>query len=634
MPLDGISATFLAEEFRHELVGARLSKIFQPTRDHLFLAFRRDGRSIGLHLSASPSRPLAYLGEAQAKNPPEAPAFCMLLRKELGGSILSDVEQPPAERIFHFCFETRNELGDKVQLKLVVELMGRHSNILLLREDGVIRDAIRHVDHSLNRVRELMPARPYLPPPAQNKLLPSEVLASRPGPQAAFPFLGKADSLPISRLLLATLAGFSPLLCEEVLSRAGLSPDLTGTALSLAQRCHLSDVLEDLLRDITEGRYAPALYYLNAEDERPGDFYSLSLHLFPRKTECPSLSAAMSAFYEGEDRAEQFALARKRLERDLQHLVKNNARKRNLHAADLAEGEKSSQDQLRGELLQSQIYAIPAKAEHFAVANYYEEGQPLVDIPLDPALSPAKNIENYYRRARREKEKERRARLYLQADEAEAKWLDSLAALLERASDDADLAAIRDELQTASRQQRGQAISPARNPLISRNQLLNPGKPGRRHRRYSPQPGRKAASGSSSAPLALRYFQTSEGFLVRVGRNNLANDRLTLHEARKSDIWFHVQKMPGSHVILEAAAADSPRAFAEAASLAAYYSSATRAGSAARVNVDYCPVRNVWKARGARPGQVLYEHYRSLAVEAKIPDGVKQENEAARTGKD
>lgn len=626
MPLDGISAHFLNQELVSALQGAKLAHIDQVDRHSLYLTFRRKGEKTGVFLSINPSQSFLFLSKQTPPVGADQGPFVQLLQKKLAGFTLLTCKNPPAERIFQFHFEGRNQIGETEKLCLIAEIMGKYSNLILLRADGSIYDAMRHVDHSVNRYREVMPARKYVAPPPQEKLFWQDLLAEhaeeiRQG-QAHFSFLESDRKVTVERFLVQELAGCSPLLARDLVYRAGLPETYYMSDLSPADRHKLSQVLAQTLLKIEQGDIAPALYYLEPEKRLAQDFYSLELAGFPYKESYPGLHAAMAAYYSKQWQQAAFRKAAQRLGSQLAKLGKNLRRKQALHAGDLREGKKAAEYKLYGDLLQAKIYQIPAKAKQVTVENYYEPDLPQLEIPLDPSLSPAQNIDHYYKRYRKAKAKYAMAREFLTEDQHNLDWWGNLMTLFERAENEEDLAAIEDELEALTRRKR-RAPAASEQPDIPMGQLLNPGRPGKK-KKYKEPKGQKKKVKKTNAPqrkvYPFREFRSSDGFSIQVGRNNLENDRLTFKHSRKDDLWFHARQLPGSHTVLHLEGkTPSDQAILEAAQIAAYYSSANQTVMGAKVEVDYCPIKYVKNIPGTKPGLVNYSNHRTAYVEAKLP---------------
>ena len=617
MPLDGIFAKHLCLELNQRLQGARVQKIFQPTRFSLSFSLRKDGQAEELSISANPSNPTIGLDFPSVPNPQNPPPFCMLLRKHLIGGEILGVEQPEGERIFRLRILSRDELGDLTEKILVAELMGRHSNLILLRADGIILDAIRHIDHSVNRFREIMPARPYLAPPAQERDSSEELY--RKLKENGSSALSWDSNKILEKMLMQSCAGFSPVLAREVAFRADLPSDRPCSSLDSKEQGRVVNAYLEVLKEIIESPAQPALYYRMADDQLPYDFHTIALQHFPKSSKRSSPSKVMRDFDELRGAWDRFVQKKNSLQNKLEKLEKQNARKEELHRGDLREGKKADKYQLYGELVQSKIYALKDKMKSIEVENYYEEGQPLVEIPLDPRLSPAGNVENYFKRYRKAKEKERLAESFLNKDSLEKEWLGSLSVALQRAENLRDLQAIEDEVEANNSREKVDEKTEQH-----RNDILNPGKPGKRKQKYQVQAKKK----KKKEPIVsgdFRSYRSTNGFLIRSGHNNLENERLSFRKAKKSDLWFHARNIPGSHVVLHLEG-NSPQAadIEDAAKIAAWFSAANRLGMAGKVEVDYCPAGNITKIKGAKPGMVTYKDFKTVLVEAERPEEMLQ----------
>lgn len=627
MPLDGIATHFLAQELRTALVNGRLGKITQMGRYDLAFTFRKDQQNRTLLLSANPSSPIAYLAEKPRGGLKEAPSFCMLLRKHLSGALLTDIDHPEGERLLRFAFRARNELGDWVSFTLVAELMGKHSNLLLLNESGVILDCIRHIDHSVNRLREMMPARLYVNPPLQEKLLLSELSISGRDIISSMKSLllskDTQEKIPANLVqqLVSCLAGCSPTLARELCFRSHLPEATSLFSLTEQESFELQKAIRSLAQQVQETKAAPALYSRSADEDFPDDFYPLTLITLPLLRKTGSFSQAIELFFKARGDRALFDEQSRQIEKQLHQWQKQIQRKMDLHQRDWDEGNRAEDYRLKGELLQQKVYSLKEKLPQVTVQNYYEEGAPDLVIELDPTLSPAKNVDRYFWRYRKAKDKKQYAEGFLEKDHQDSQWIGSLYSSLEQAESLEDLEAIQRELQHILRQS---SSSPVGSNEIPKNQQLNPGKPASGKRKKNTQylqskPSKKPAQTADTA-TPFRRFKTSEGLEIFCGRNNLENDRLTFRTARKSDWWFHVRNMPGSHVVLMANGQEpSEEALEKAATVAAWYSSGNRSHGGEKIAVDYCPIGHVTKIHGAKPGLVTYRDFQTAIVVARHP---------------
>lgn len=636
MSLDGISSGFLARELRHALKGQRVDRIYQPDRYGLTFIFRGSRGGQRLYMTANPSAPRLHLSEQRLENPGQAPNFCMMLRKYLIGAELLDIEVPPYERIFKFKFETRDELGDPDFKTIVIEVMGRHSNIMLLNRQDIIHDAIRHVDAEVSSVREVMPARKYILPPGQDKKTPDRILEEAAANDGIVPdfVAGEVKSAPLEKAVLNTVLGFSPLAATAVVEEAGLDPRMHLDQLDDAGVRHLSAALTNLCDRIVAGLDQPTLYYRDGDD-MPIDFHAMEFRHMPRREHVASLSAAMDIYYRQRTARRKIAQLRHTLEQDIAKRRKHVLKKMQFHQNDRAEGQKAERYKLYGELLTGQLYAVEPKSDKAEIINYYDPEQKTIEIPLKPELSPSENADRYFRRYRKAVTKQERSEQFLKQDRAELDWLASLQTALDKAEEPEDYDALQAELRaTEDRHEHHGDDEPTRHDIQNR---LNPGKPGKKSRRAEQQYRRKKhgkkAKVRKEESLPPRTYHPREGYIVWAGRNNLQNDRLTLRKARKSDWWFHAQGIPGTHVIVRTADGREETELPEdliafAAQTAAWFSAAnTPSHPGAKITVDYCQIRYVRKPKGAKPGHVIYDNFQSVTVTAKKPEGDTHEEE-------
>ena len=578
MPLDALCLSGLVHELSQAAAGAKIDKIYQPGRDEVVLALRSPTQgNVRLLLSANPTHPRPQLTRLSRENPDTPPMFCMLLRKHLSGARLLAVEQPPLERVVTFTLEALNELGDRVERRLVLEAIGRRSNLILLDESGRILDCMRRVESSLGtgnaNQRSLLPGMFYRLPPAQEKLDPAA--QSREELErllSAAPEEAQAD-----KWLLDTFSGLSPLVCRELVYRACGSTDVLAAALDEAQRCRLCAAWDELLRRIREGEYAPTML---VQQGKPMDYSCFPITQYEGAAEAVpfgSMAELLDAFYESRERAERT--------RQLGHDLRQTATAaRDRVRRKIAVQEKEYQttqdrDALRraGDLITANLYRMEKGASVLEAEDYYQENTPVVQIALDPLLTPQQNAAKYYKRYNKAKTAEKVLREQIQKGKVELDYLESILEELREAEGEQDFREIRAELKDGGylKQHKGE-----------KKQIKRISKP--------------------------RLFCSSAGLRISEGRNNRQNDLRTCKEAAPGDIWFHTQKIHGSHVILHTAGQQADeQSMLEAAQLAAYYS---RAREGQNVPVDYTPVRYVKKPAGAKPGMVIYTTYRTVYV--------------------
>lgn len=585
MPFDGIVAKCVAVELREALIGGRVEKIFQPEPDEIIINIRSKGQNLKLLMSASPNYPRIHLTSTAKENPAVPPVFCMLLRKHISGGRITDIEFENFERIIAICIEATNELGDLTYKKLLIEVMGRHSNVILLNNEDKILDAIKHVDSDISSVREIMPARPYSLPPSQDKLNP-EVL----DPIVLFGTSKILEGTSIESFLLNNIKGFSPVLCREVCFRSDVEGKFPASALTGEMIERLKAALSGIISEIKECSFKPCIIFKDKNFEAPYDFHCLPMLQYTAVKDFDSISFVLDEFYSSKDRAERL----KQKKADLLKVLGNSLDRCNKKIALQQEKLRDVADRenlrLFGELITANIYCISGNMKSVSVLNYYSENNEYVDIPLDENLTPQENAQRYFKRYAKAKNAFTHTNKQLEESFAELEYLESVLQLLENCTSLQDINEIRQELAEQG---------------------------------YVSQSKRKQAKKQDKASAPL-HFKSSDGLDIFVGKNNKQNDLLTMKLASSNDIWLHTRNIPGSHVIIKKLQQDIPDStLLEAAMLAAYYS---RAKLSSNVPVDYTTVKNVKKPAGAKPGMVNYENFKTIIVtpdEAKVNELAK-----------
>lgn len=572
MALDGLFLSFLKTELESLALNARVEKIYQPSPEELVMAMRGKNGHGKLLFSARANSPRVQFTNATPENPATPPMLCMLLRKHLSGARLVAIRQPGLERILFFDFDGSNEMGDAVRLTLCIEIMARHSNIILLNGDGIIIDAIKRVDLSTSSVRQVLPGLPYQLPPAQNKLdltqcSPEEITAA----------IRKGSDIPLAKAIQQTLQGASPLICRELahLCRAG---DQRLTALEEDQWQRLSFHLKRL-KDCLETHTGVPVMVSN-EQGKPIDFSFMDISQYGLQGVTKvyaSFSELLDRFFAEKDRLERTRQRAHDLLRVLANATERIARKLNAQQTELEACGNRETLKIYGDIINANLYRLDKGAPFYDLEDFYHENQP-VRIPADPSLTPARNAQKYFKEYQKARTAESKLTNLIAEGKKELAYLDTVFDSLSRADTERELAEIKEELV-----QEG---------------YLRMARANRKNRK--------------AAALKPLLFTSSDGFAIMVGRNNRQNDRLTLHEAAKSDIWLHTKGIPGAHVIITAGGQDVPEAtMEEAAQLAAYHS---KARESSRVAVDYTVVKNVKKPSGAKPGMVTYENYATAYV--------------------
>lgn len=571
MAFDGITIAAITQELDQTLAGGRINKIAQPEPDELLLTIKVQGTSRRLLMSADAALPLIYLTETNKQAPMTAPGFCMLLRKHLQNARIIGFYQPGLERCIHMQLEHLDELGDLSRKELIMEVMGKHSNLIFCKEDGTIIDSIKHISGAVSSVREVLPGRVYFLPQTAEKLDLMETC------EGAWKASLTQKPMPTFKALYNTFTGLSPILSQELCFRAGIDADHPANCLSESDQAKLCLVLSDLKHTIQSGTYSPSLV---RESGVPKEYGAIPLTLYRDLETEPyaSISELLEAYYAQKNIHTRIRQRSTDLRRIVQTALERNIKKYDLQIKQMKDTEKKDQYRIWGEMLHTYGYQIPEGAAETEVINYYTN-EPM-RIPLDPTLSPSQNAQKYFDKYGKMKRTfEALSQLTIEV-EAEIRHLESVQNALDIAESESDLLQIRSELIETG--------------------YIRKRSTGKKER-------------NQSVPL---HFVSSDGFHLYVGKNNLQNDELTFRFANGGDWWFHAKKAPGSHVILKTEGRDVPdRAFEEAAALAAYYS---KAKDQEKVEIDYIERKHVKKPAGAKPGFVVYYTNYSMAITPNI----------------
>ena len=570
MAIDAICLQAVVEELRPQLLGLRADKVQQPARDQVVLLFR--GKR--LLLNAGAGAPRLQLTEILRDNPAEPPMFCMLLRKHLSGARVAEITQPPLERLVRIEFDASDELGRAGKRSLVLEAMGRRSNLILLDEEGRVIDSLRRVDADMSAARQILPGLFYQPPASMGRLPFLE--ETEDGFAARFAAAPAEKTL--DAFLLDQYFGLSPLMARELAFRA--AGDVDTRVFQLENSSPLWRALAGFSVRVRENRFTPVCLF---RDGKPLDFACVPVSQYAGAAECrtyPSFSALLDAFYEARERHERTRQRGADLLRAASTARDRLRRKLALQEKEYAATQERDLLRIQGDLITANLYRMERGQARLECENYYEDNAP-ASIPLDPLLTPQQNAAKYYKRYAKAKTAEKYLREQMDLARRDIHYLESVLAEIGQAETEQDFLDIRAELREAGF-------------------LKKQGK------------GKK----EKSRPAAPWEFRTSSGLRVQVGRNNRQNDKLTLKDADRRDIWLHTQKIHGSHVILRCAGrSPTEEDVAQAAMLAAWFSQARESGN---VPVDYTEVRNVKKPAGGRPGMVVYTTYRTVNV---TPEG-------------
>ncbi|MBR3533872.1 MAG: NFACT family protein [Clostridiales bacterium] len=634
MPFDGITSHLLARELDSRLAGSRIDKVFQPDRQTLILHIRANARMEKLLISCNPASVRMNLTSADRENPKMPPSFCMLLRKYLSGARIESVTCPSYERIIEIRTSTTDELHDPKTYTLICELMGRYSNVILVSSTNKIIDSLVHVDISVNRYREVMPARIYEYPPQQDKYTPEQ--AKELIKDNKLPIRPEQLSRPLEKALINSVKGLSPALTRRLISDLRTDDRTAVKDLDPAVRDLGIKTIGRFLDDVSDNKTTPAVYC--SEDGSPAEYLPF-LFGHESNTECfDTICEAIDAFYRAKDRTADLERKKQRITAIVDTALSHAVRKLEIHEKDLEDGGKADYYKKCADLILSNTYRIESHSSSFTCEDYYSDPPAMITIALDPVTDASSNAQSYYRRFRKSKRKYELAEEYIKADKEAVSYFRSLKAAASSASCEEDIEALEREIASFT-----ETSYSKKKENVNRgdpNRSVGMAKSGKHASRAMREAARKAAirnrerSQRKAEPAALSYrrYKTSDGYEILSGRNNIQNDELTFRIASKDDWWFHIKGLPGTHVILRSRKGEefpSDNAVIEAASLAAFFSKSimveehsegrgSHAGSI-KAEVDYCPVSHVRKIPGARPGMVIYENYYSVLVEAKEP---------------
>lgn len=571
MAFDGITIANIVHELNRNLLDGRINKIAQPETDELLLTIKTPGGQRRLSISASASLPLIYLTEGNKPSPMTAPNFCMLLRKHINNGRITKIWQPKLERIIHFEIEHLDELGDLCKKELIVEIMGKHSNIIFCNEDGTIIDSIKHVSSQMSSVREVLPGRTYFIPDTMEKSDPLSVSF------AEFQRVLTKKPMPLSKAVYTSFTGISPVVAEEICYLSGIDSSLTPRELSEDLLTHLYRQFTLYFEEVSAGHFSPAIYYHGAE---PKEFSALPLTHFSQyiRKEYDSISRLLEDYY-----AEKNTLTRIRqksvdLRRVVQTALERNRKKYDLQAKQLRDTENREKFKVYGELIHTYGYNLEPGAKKLEALNYYTNE--MITIPLDSTKTPQENALKYFEKYNKQKRTFEALTSLIEETRDDISYLESVSNALDIALSEDDLTQIKEE-------------------LIESGYI---------RRKFT-----KKKVKITSKPF---HYLSSDGYHIYVGKNNLQNEELTFHFASGNDWWFHAKGIPGSHVIVKTNGEELPdRTFEEAGKLAAYYS---KNRGSEKIEIDYIEKKHVKKPKGGKPGFVVYYTNYSLMIDSDI----------------
>lgn len=574
MAFDGITIAAMVHELKQNLLGGRINKIAQPEADELILTCKGSRGQRRLLISASASLPLIYFTDNNKPSPMTAPNFCMLLRKHIGSAKIMDIIQPDFERVIIFELEHLNELGDPCRKKLIVEIMGKHSNIIFCDDKNMILDSIKHVSSNMSSVREVLPGRQYFIPKTQSKSNPLTITEEE--------FLSYVCNRPVtaSKALYSTLTGISPVAAEEICWRASIDGGAPVSSLSELERIHLYHTFRRLMEQILQEEFTPQIVY---KGEEPVEYAAIPLQKYGTGytlQTCTDISSMLESYYAVKNIITRIRQKSADLRKVVQTALERNRKKYDLQQKQLKDTEKKEKYKVYGELINTYGYGLEEGCRSFEALNYYTNE--MIRIPLDPTMTPQENAKKYFDKYNKLKRTQEAVAVQIEDTFSEIQHLESISTALDIALQESDLSQIKEELMDY----------------------------GYIKRKYT---GKKQKS-VKSKPF---HYRSSDGYDIYVGKNNFQNDELTFKFATGNDWWFHAKGMAGSHVIVKSNnETELPdRVFEEAGRLAAYYS---KGRTAPKVEIDYIQKKHIKKPNAAKPGFVVYYTNYSLMIEPDI----------------
>ncbi len=574
MALDGIVIANMVKELNESILGGKINKIAQPENDELLITIKNNKTQYRLLISAGASLPLIYFTQKNKPGPLTAPNFCMLLRKYIGSGKFTKIWQPGLERIIHFEIEHLNEMGDLCRKDLIVEIMGKHSNIIFCDDKGMIIDSIKHVSAQMSSIREVLPGRNYFIPATSEKYDPL-IISERD-----FKASVCTRPMPLAKALYMTLTGISPLIAEEICHRSSLESSQSANSLSESEQTHLYHIFSMLMDNVRTGHFSPLIIYNGKE---PVEFSSVPLTQYQDFTslEYTAVSDVLETYYAAKNAITRIRQRSADIRRIVQTALERDYKKYDLQLRQLKDTEKREKYKVYGELINAYGYGLEPGTKKLDALNYYTNE--MISIPLDPTMTPQENArKNFDRYNKLKRTCEALQKLTVETKEA-IEHLESIRTALDIALSEEDLVQIKEELTQYGYIRRKHA-------------------------------GKKVKI--TSRPL---HFLSSDGYHIYVGKNNFQNEELTFKFASGNDWWFHAKGAPGSHVIVKNPdGGEMPdRTYEEAARLAAHYSANSEAE---KTEIDYVQKKHVKKVNGKLPGFVIYHTNYSMLIDSDISE--------------
>ena len=579
MALDGIAVASIVSELKQKLLGGRIDKIYQPLADEIIFTVRSTGENYKVLVCANSSHPRIHITQIQKQNPMTPPIFCMVMRKYIAGGKITNIYQPDFERIVIIEVESMNELGDITAKKMILEIMGKHSNFIIVDENNKILDAIKGISHDKSSVREVLPAKEYAFPPSQQKQNP--LIMTK---QQLFAHLQKQPGANVQQALYQNYTGISPIFASEICFRSHIEPSSFCEELTEQKKEAIFAVFSSIIEQIKQQQFSPAIYY-ETTSHKILDFSALEMEQFQhcQIKQYQSISILLEQFYAEKDNAYHIRQKSHDMRRILLSNMERCVKKKEIQKKTEQEVAQKDLWKVKGELLTANIHAVAKGISTFRTVNFYDPQMKEIEIAIDPTKTPAENAQKYFHKYNKAKRTLSALSIQKKQNEEELAYLESILNALQTAKEEADL----DEIRTELAQQGYMKKKTAKK--------------------------NKAQKQKKSKPL---HYISSDGFSIYVGKSNLQNDELTLRFAQSNDIWLHTKEIPGSHVIIQTNGTGTvpDDTLSEAAHIAAYFS---KAKESSQVPVDYTLRKYVKKPNGAKPGMVIYETNKTIYVTPK-----------------
>lgn len=576
MSFDGVVTRSIVRELQNKLLGARLNRIFQPEKDELSMMFYNKGNNYRLLISANSNNPRIYLSDYSKKNPQEPPMFCMLLRKHLLGGTILNIEQFNMDRIIFIDISTLDELGEVSEMRLSIEIMGRHSNIILIdKQKEKVLDSIIRVSQDMSRVRQVLPGLPYTVPPSQHKSNPLETSKVE-----FYNFIKNSKpNLSIFKFFYFNYTGLSPMISKEICYNGNIDKNKKIENLTDKDLSNLYNSFDNFISIISEGNFNPL--YITNELDKILSFYCVDINQYGQnnKNFLSSMSKVLDIVYKKTDISNRIEQKSQNIKKSIQTKLDRTLNKLDKQKDELLSSKDREKFKIYADIISANIHRIPKGAKEVKLENFYDEDLSLINIPLDNKFSPPQNADKYYRRYSKLKSAESLLQKQIPETKSEISYLEHVLISLDNTREIEELDEIKEE-------------------LIIEGYIKN-----KRHKK------RKSPKNKLASP---HHYISQDKFNIYVGKNNRQNEYLTLKFANKEDIWLHVHNMPGSHVIIRTNKKEVPSTtLEEAAILAAYYS---KGKNSSNVSVDFTERKNVRKIRKGKPGMVNYDNFKTINI--------------------